>query len=372
MSTHARGRITIDLSAIARNWTQLSKRVGTTECAGVVKADAYGLGASAVVPVLREAGCRTFFVASCEEGLALASVLSGARIFVLDGVFAANRSHMADAGLIPVLSTREHIAHWRREAQARQTKLAAALQIDSGLNRLGLDADDIQALKSDPDALAGIDVKLNMSHLASGDDPDARENELQRQAFETHLPHLPAAPASLAASDGLMLGTDYHYDLVRPGYALYGGQAFRGRQTPVEPVVTVTAQILQVRTVRTGDAVGYSATFRARSDIKVAIIAAGYGDGIPRTASAETHDVHGMAAIHGHRVPVVGRVSMDLVALDVTSVPESVLEKADAVELIGPTVTLDEAGHNAGTIGYEILTRLGHRFARTYTTGDPT
>lgn len=369
MPIEPRGRITVDLSALVRNWKSLANLVAPAACAGVVKADAYGLGAEPVTKALWTAGCRSFFVASCEEALALRASLKDARIFVLDGIFGGNGSELARANLIPVLSTLDHVAAWRTEANRRGRTLPAALQIDSGLNRLGFDRDEIATLRNQPDQLAGFDVQLVLSHLASADDPKALENENQRQAFLAHADYLPNVPRSLAASDGLMLGKDYHFDLVRPGYALYGGQAFRGRSTPVEPVVTVTAKILQVRTVRAGEAVGYSATYRATSDMRIAVIAAGYADGMPRGASAGNGEVHGIAAIQGKRVPVIGRVSMDLIALDVTGLPDGVMNQCDDVELIGPTVSLDKAGHNAGTIGYEILTRLSPRFARSYKSG---
>ncbi len=362
----ATGRITIDLGTIASNWKSLAERVAPAECAAVVKADAYGLGADRVVPTLSAAGCTTFFVATLGEAQQVAALTKGARIFVLDGLVPGSGAALAKLGGIPVLSSLEEIADWRIQAKQLGHALPAALQVDSGLHRLGLSASDVAHLAQNPDTLEGCDIALIMSHLASADTPEARENAAQLDVFKTLLAQLPAAPASLAASDGLMLGAAYHFDLVRPGYALYGGQAYQGEKTPVAPVVQVTAQMVQVRNVPAGGSIGYSASFRAENAMRVAIVAVGYADGVPRTASAATGQTGGVVAINGHTANVVGRVSMDLIAVDVTHVPTALVQRGAAVELIGPTVPLDEVGAAAGTIGYEILTRLSPRFERVY------
>lgn len=360
------GRITIDLKALAANWQSLANMVSPAECAAVVKADAYGLGARHVVPALAQAGCTSFFVATFNEAKEIKPLVGTGRIFILDGLLPGSASAVADLGVIPVLSTLDEIGEWQYEAKARSQKLPSAIHVDSGLHRLGLAPGDVARLAQDQDVFADLHIDLVMSHLASADVPDAPENQAQLTAFGISRSLLPDAPASLAASDGLMLGSAFHFDVVRPGYALYGGQAFQGAETPVKPVVEVTTKILQVRSLVAGDKVGYSATFTAPHDMTIAILAAGYADGIPRSASAPTGKPAGVVAIQGHLAPLVGRVSMDLIAVDVSHVPTHLLTRGADVELIGPTCTLDMVGQAANTIGYEILTRLSPRFERIY------
>ena len=364
----ATGVITIDLDAVHANWRALAALVAPAECAAVVKADAYGLGAAKIVPALARAGCRTFFVATPEEGHAARLLVPEARLFALDGLFPGAAPLLLGADVAPVLSSLAEVEDWAREAARAGRPLPAALQIDSGLNRLGLPESEVQALAAQPALLGALDLRLVMSHLASADDPADPNNEAQRAAFERRRALLPPAPASLAASDGLMLGPDYHFDLVRPGYALYGGQAFRGGATPVSPVVTVRARVLQVRTLETGSSVGYSATWRARRPTRIAVIAAGYADGIARALSAPSDTAAAMVVVAGQRAPIVGRVSMDLITVDVTDVAGEI-RRGDLATLIGPGLTIEAMGTAAGTIGYEVLTRLGPRFVRQYTGG---
>lgn len=364
----ATGLITIDLAALVRNWRTLADLVAPSECGAVVKADAYGLGAARVIPALAAAGCTTFFVATPSEAVAARALAPGARIFALDGLLYGAAETFIQANAIPVLSSLDDIDEWGGRARQLRKRLPAALQVDSGLHRLGLSGSDVGALAADPKRLATLDVRLVMSHLACADDPDHPHNARQRTAFNRRRAQLPDAPASLAASDGLMLGADFHYDLVRPGYALYGGQAFKGGPTPVAPVVTVEARVLQVRTLKSGDTVGYSATWVARRRTRLAIVAAGYADGVARALSAATGKGSGAVLVAGQRAPIVGRVSMDLITVDVTDVAGEVA-RGDLVTLVGPGATLESLGRAAGTIGYEVLTRLGPRFARRYTGG---
>lgn len=364
----ATGVITIDLDALQGNWRTLAALVAPAECAAVVKADAYGLGAAEVIPALALAGCRTFFVATPEEGRAARLLAPEARLFALDGLFPGAAPLLLAADVAPVLSSLEEVEEWAREASRRGRPAPAALQIDSGLNRLGLSANDVKTLVSRPGLLAALDLRLVMSHLACADDPADPHNARQRTAFNRRRAPLPSVPASLAASDGLMLGRAYHFDLVRPGYALYGGQAFQGGPTPVSPVVTVRARILQVRTLKTGDSVGYSATWQAKRPTRLAVVAAGYADGIARALSAASGKKGGVVMVAGQKAPIVGRVSMDLITVDVTDV-EGEVARGDLVTLVGPGLTLEAIGRAAGTIGYEVLTRLGPRFVRRHTGG---
>lgn len=364
----ATGIITIDLDALQANWLALSALVGPAECAAVVKADAYGLGASEVIPALALAGCRTFFVATPEEARSARLLAPEARLFLLDGLFPGAGDLLLAADVIPVLSNVADVEEWAATAARAGRKLPAALQIDSGLNRLGLSGTDVKWVAGKPELLKAFDLKLVLSHLACADDPAHPHNAKQRTAFNKRRGMLPPAPASLAASDGLMLGAAYHFDLVRPGYALYGGQAFQGGPTPVKPVVTVRARVLQVRPLKVGETVGYSATWQASRPSRVAIIAAGYADGFARTLSAASGKKGGSVMVAGERAPVIGRVSMDLITVDITDVKGDVA-RGDLVTLVGPGLTLETIGKSAGTIGYEVLTRLGTRFIRRYAGG---
>jgi len=335
----------------------------------VVKADAYGLGATEVIPALARAGCRTFFVATPEEGRAARCLAADARIFALDGLLSGCGDQLVASDVTPVLSSLAEVKEWTRMARAEGRKLPAALQVESGLNRLGLTEDDVGTLAAQPALLEALDLRLVMSHLACADDPSDPMNEAQRAAFDRLRSRLPPAPASLAASDGLMLGRAFHYDLVRPGYALYGGQAFRGGATPVRPVVSIAARILQLRTVAPGETVGYAATWRATRPTRIAVVASGYADGLARSLSAASGAEGGTALVAGMRAPIVGRVSMDLITVDVTDVKKDI-ERGDLVELVGPGLSIEEMGHASGTIGYEVLTRLGPRFLRRYVGGE--
>lgn len=364
----ATGLITIDLDALQDNWRALAKLVAPAECAGVVKADAYGLGASEIIPALNLAGCRTFFIATPEEGRAARQLAPNARLFALDGLLGGSASLLRAANVTPVLSSLPEIEEWVAEASQAGQPAPAALQIDSGLNRLGLSEADIKALVARPDLLAALDIRLIMSHLACADDPADPHNDAQRTVFDRRRALLPPAPASLAASDGLMLGKPFHYDLVRPGYALYGGQAFGGGATPVNPVVTLQARVLQVRTLAAGDSVGYSATWQASRPTRLAVVAAGYADGLARALSAASGEKGGSVLVAGQIAPIVGRVSMDLITIDITDVAGPVA-RGDLVTLIGPGLSIETLGRAAGTIGYEVLTRLGPRFVRKYTGG---
>lgn len=355
----ATGVVTIDLAAVRANWKALAKFVAPAECGAVVKADAYGLGAQEVIPALWRAGCRTFFIATPGEALAARALVPEATIYALDGLLPGSADALREADARPVLSSLAEAREWA----AREGARPAALHIDTGLNRLGLDRDDLAALVGDRGLMSRLDLRLVMSHLACADDPAHPMNERQLAAFTAARTLLPLAPASLAASDGLMLGRAYHFDLVRPGYALYGGQAVKERRAPVVPVVSVKARVLDVHDVEPGAAIGYAASFTVSERRRIATIAAGYADGFARGASATNAREGGAVVIRGRRAPVVGRVSMDLITVDVTGLDAA---RGDWAELLGPALSLEDVGWQAGTIGYEVLTRLGRRFHRVY------
>jgi len=329
-------------AGVAANFATMRRLGGNA--AAVVKADAYGTGLAGVVPALLDAKCDSFFVARLEEGVALRALAPQARIFVLDGAAADTMAALVAHDLVPVLSSLEQIAAWG-------TRGAAALHVDTGMNRLGLPMADVAQVSFKP--------VLVMSHLACGDDPDAAMNAVQLSKFKAALAQLPPAPASLAASGGVFLGKDYHFDLVRPGIGLYGGHPQPGHgANPMHCAVQLTGTILQIRQVAAGETVGYGASFQTAGPRTIATIALGYADGVLRSAGNRAPVV-----IKGRRAILAGRVSMDLITADVTGMDVAV---GDEAELFGPGLALDEAAAGWGTISYELLTGLSRRVPRIY------
>jgi alanine racemase len=359
-------RLTVRLDAVAANYRAYHRLAGPTAVAAVVKADAYGLGAARVAPALAEAGCDSFFVARLEEGVALRKLLARARIFVLDGAPPDAVPALISHRLTPVLNSLSEIAAWSAAAGVGSHALDAVIHVDTGMNRLGLPGDELAVLSGQSARrLSGLNLVLVMSHLACSDDPANKLNALQLSHFRQALAMLPPAPASLAASHGAMLGAEYHFDLVRPGVALYGAnpqvREGAGGTAPnlMRTAAVLTARVLQLRRIDSGESVGYGATFRAKRPSMLATVALGYADGFPRTLSNK-----GVAVLNGARVPMVGRVSMDMLILDVTDLPETP-RVGDKAELLGDHVTLGEVAAMAGTNEYEILTRL-RRVPRCY------
>lgn len=358
------GLLTIDVGALARNWQAANDASGAAAASAVVKADGYGLGVVPVVEALYQAGCRTFFVALASEGLAVRKALPDVDIYVLNGTMNGTISSMAEAGLIPVLNDLTQVSQWNEHSDTAGRTLPAALMLDTGMSRLGLDHDQVIAVGGNPALLSNLDLKLVMSHLACADDASSEMNARQNASFDALRAKLPDAPASLANSAGIFLGSDYHNDLTRPGICLYGASPFIAAPAPFDRVVSATAEIIQIRDVKAGDTVGYGATYTAPKAMRTATIAAGYADGIFRTAGNTA-----VAAINGTLVPYVGRVSMDLIALDISALDRASVTAGGPVELLGSTVSVDDLAQATGTIGYEVLTSLGSRYERRYITG---
>jgi alanine racemase len=356
--------LTVDLGAIVANWQRLRREAGDVEVAAVVKANGYGLGAREVAGALHAAGCGRFFVAHLEEGLALRQHLPEVAIYVLNGLIPGTVEELAAAGLVPVLNHPGELAAWAALARRQGRRLPAAIQIDTGMCRLGFAETALCAL--DHGALEAIDLRLVMSHLAIAEEPGHPLNARQRERFERLRPLLPAAPSSLANSSGIFLGPAFHHQLCRPGVALYGVNPTPCAANPMRPVVTLTAPVLQVHEVSAPGSVGYGATFTTRPGMRIATVPVGYADGYLRAASCRAS-----ARIGGHEVPLAGRVSMDLITLDVSAVPRQLVHPGAEVELIGGPDGVDRLAAAAGTIGYEILTRLGTRFARRYIPAGP-
>lgn len=361
VSEAAQAHLRVDLAAIVANFRKLRRMAPASRTAAVVKADAYGLGARAVVPALVEAGCDMFVVARLREGIMVRQMAPDARILVLDGAPEHTIPGLLRYRLTPALSSLDEIAAFAAIAKTCNTVADAAIHIDTGMNRLGLEAEEVSVLAREAAVrLDGLNIVLWMSHLACSDDADSAMNAAQLSRFREALAILPPAPASLAASGGVCLGAEYHFDVIRPGIALYGGNPVPALENPFETAVHLHSHILQVRHAPKGSTVGYSATHTLTRDSLLATIGYGYADGWLRTLSNT-----GYGAIGGVRVPRVGRVSMDLSTYDVTDVPGD-LHPGMEIELIGDTVSLAEVAGAAGTIPYEILTALSHRAARSY------
>ena len=345
-------RLTIDLGAIAANWRTLAAR--GADCAAVVKADAYGCGIGRVGPALWAAGCRTFFVAHLSEGIAARTVLPEAAIYVLNGLAPGAGEVFAAHDLRPVLGSVEELSDWATVSAGRRP---AALHVDTGMNRLGESVSEALALAGDPRiAAAGIDLIL--SHFVSAEKPEDPVNARQIADFARVRAAYPGLRASLANSSGVFLKGAQH-DLLRPGYALFGGNPIPGSDNPMRPVVRLEAMIAQVRAVEAGDTAGYNGRWTAPAPSRLATLSLGYADGFPRAISGR-----GQALVGGIPCPILGLVSMDLIILDVTAAPAA--KRGARAVLIGDSLDIDTVGRAAGTIGYEILTGLGSRYVRTY------
>lgn len=348
----------IDLRAVAANWRRLKRELAPgTRMAAVIKADAYGLGAAEVGPALAHAGCDLFFVASLDEGAALRKTLPKARIAILDGMLAKSEVEFARRRLVPVLNDLGQVTHWSKAYPGKP----AILHLDTGMERLGLSRRELDRLTVDPVLLARLDLGAIMSHLACADEPEHPKNPEQLARFHAALARLPKAPASLASSSAIFLGPAYHFQIVRPGAALFGINPLPGKPNPMRTAVALKARILQVRDVDAGETVGYGATHRMERPSRIATIAVGYADGWLRSASDR-----GSAAIAGRRVPLVGRISMDLLTLDVTGIEADRVKPGAYVDLLDDSFGIDDAAAAARTIGYEMLTLLGRRYARVY------
>lgn len=360
----ARGQavLTIDLAALADNWRRLAQRARGAECAGVVKADAYGLGIAPVAKALRAAGCETFFVAHLYEGETLRKLAPDARIYILNGLAPGSASFYVHAGLIPVLNSLPEIAEWADFCDGLGARHCAALHIDTGMNRLGLPLEDLSRVN---DYLRHFNPVLAMSHFISAEDMSAPRNHRQIERFEQALGQLPPMPASMCNSSGLFLPDSPFFDLARPGYALYGGNPTPGAENPMRRVVGLEALILQVRDIAAGETAGYNAIWTAPTRRKLATVNIGYADGFLRSSSGGPVGVEVFAG--GQYCPVVGRISMDLTIIDISEAGP--LARGDSVEILGENVSIDELASQSGTIGYEILTDLGRRYERLYLGG---
>jgi alanine racemase len=364
----ATGVLTVDLDAIVANWRKLEKTAVPAECAGVVKADAYGCGTVEVSKALAGAGCKTFFVATLDEARIVRAALPQATIYALDGFFQNTGDAYAQIDCKPVIGDLNELAEWDVFCRRSGWNGGSAIHIDTGMNRLGLSIAEAQGII--PRINAGDHgITLVMSHLVSAELVNNQTNARQLTAFREIASHFTNVQSSLANSSGIYLGGAFQFDMVRPGAALYGVNPTPEADNPMLPVVDLKARIIQIRNVERGETVGYGGTWTARRPTRLAIIAAGYADGYFRAASANDGTRGAEVMVAGKRCPVAGRISMDLIAVDITDLPANAARRGHMVTLIGEGITVDELAHHFGTIGYEVLTSLGRRYARVYKGG---
>lgn len=359
------GILTVDLDALVANWRKLEKTAVPAECSAVIKANAYGCGVAPVARALAKAGCKTFFVATAEEAAAARAALPSAVIYVLNGLIQNNGDAYAAIDVRPVIGDLNELAEW--DVFCRRTGWAggAAIHIDTGMQRLGLTVAEAQGLI--PRINAGDHgISLVMSHLACAESLNHPMNARQLAAFREIASAFSGVPASLSNSSGIFLGGAFQFDMVRPGAALYGVNPTPEADNPMQPVVELKARVVQIRDVERGDSVGYGGNWTARRPTRLAIVSAGYADGYFRAGSSNDGTRGAEVIVAGKRCPVAGRISMDLMAVDVTDLERNAVRRGHLVTLIGEGITIDELAHHFGTIGYEVLTSLGSRYARVY------
>jgi alanine racemase len=365
----ATGVLTVDLDAIVANWCKLEKTAVPAECAAVVKANAYGCGAEHVARALAAAGCKTFFVANLDEARIVRAGAPAAALYALGGFFANTGDSYAKIDCRPVIGDLNELAEWDVFCRRSGWSGGAAIHIDTGMNRLGLTISEAQGII--PRINAGDHgITLVMSHLVSAEQLNSPLNARQLTTFREIASLFSGVPASLANSSGIFLGPQFQFDLVRPGAALYGVNPTPEADNPMQQVVDLKARIVQIRNIDRGETVGYGGTWTARRPTRLAIIAAGYADGYFRAASANDGTRGAEVVVAGKRCPIAGRISMDLIAVDITDLDKNAARRGHMVTLIGEGITVDELAHHFGTIGYEVLTSLGRRLARVYKGGN--
>ncbi len=361
------GTLFIDLDAVEANWRALARKLLPVECAAVVKANAYGLGLEPVTAKLARAGCKTFFVADIAEARRVRPRARDATIYVLNGFSPQAATAFIELNAQPVINSTAELAEWDAFLAAQNWRGGAAIHVDTGMNRLGISAEEAAALalRVQKD---NHGITLLMSHLACAEIADHPLNQSQIRLFRELRILYHGVPASLANSSGIFLGNSTHFDLARPGAALYGINPTPGHTNPMRGTVALTGRILQVRKVQQGDTVGYDAAWKAKRASRIAVIALGYADGLLRAASGTDRKGGGVAIVAAKRCPIVGHISMDLVCVDVTDLANPV-HRGDIATFMGENISVDEVAASAGTIGYEILVRLGRRCSLVYRGG---
>jgi alanine racemase len=362
----ATAALVVRLGAIRRNYGRLRSLAQGAETAAVVKANAYGLGVERCAPALAGEGCRTFFVATPAEAEALRAISPDTTIYVLNGLLSESTAYYNELRVRPVLGSLEEVTEWAAYCRSRGTKLPAAIHLDTGMARLGLKAPEALQLAKDRDTFDPFEPSLLMTHLVSGDDVESAMNDRQRTRFAELSAVFPGVPRSLANSAGIFLGPQFHFDVTRPGISLYGGNAQFNAANPIEPVVWLFGRIAQVHWAEAGQTVGYGAMHTLKRRTRIATVCIGYADGYLRAFSASDARDGSPGYIAEHRLPLLGRVSMDLITYDATDVSDGLLHRGSWIEVLGSRVTVDDLASVGGTIGYEVLTSLSHRYHRIY------
>ena len=359
------GALTVDLDALVANWRKLEKAAVPAECSAVIKANAYGCGIEPVARALAKAGCKTFFVATPDEAAAARAAVPSAVLYVLNGFVQNTGDAYAKIDARPVIGDLNELAEWDVFCRRTQWAGGVAIHIDTGMQRLGLTVAEAQGLI--PRINAGDHgISLVMSHLACAESLNHPMNAKQLATFREIASAFAGVPASLSNSSGIFLGLPFHFDMVRPGAALYGVNPTPEADNPMQPVVDLKARIVQIRNVERGETVGYGGIWTARRPTRLAIVSAGYADGYFRAASSNDGTRGAEVVAAGKRCPVAGRISMDLMAVDITDLEKNAVRRGHMVTLIGEGITVDELAHHFGTIGYEVLSSLGPRYVRVY------
>jgi alanine racemase len=360
--------LTVDLDAIEANWRTLAGATVPAECAAVVKANAYGLGLEPVTAKLAKAGCKTFFVADISEARRVRARAAEAAIYVLNGFAPEIGAAFAELNAQPVVNSTAELAEWDAFVAVQDWRGGAAIHVDTGMNRLGIAADEAAALALRLQS-ENHGITLFMSHLACAENVDHPLNASQIRLFRELRLLYHGVPASLANSSGIFLGDSAHFDLARPGAALYGINPTPGRANPMRGVIELTGRVLQVRKVQQGETVGYGAAWTAKRASRIAVVALGYADGLLRAVGGTARKGGGGAIVAGKHCPIVGQISMDLTCVDVTDLGDRAVHRGDVATFIGENIPVDDVAASAGTIGYEILTRLGPRCHVVYRGG---
>jgi alanine racemase len=364
-AAEAGGTLSIDLTAIEANWRALARRAMPAECAAVIKADGYGCGIEPVASMLAKAGCKTFFVADLFEARRVRAVTPEPAVYVLNGLMPGTAAVYADLHVRPVIGSMPELAEWDAFVTANDWRGGAALHVDTGMNRLGISAAEAAALAARIRS-ENHGITLLMSHFACAELTNHPLNEQQIKLFREVRMLYRGIPASLANCSGIFLGSAAHCDMVRPGAALFGINPTPGRANPMQPVVELRGRIVALRSIGRGETVGYDAAWTAKRATQIAVVAVGYADGYLRAASASDIVTGADAIVAGKRCTLAGRVSMDLLTIDITDLPDGAVRRGDLATLIGDGISVDDFAASAGTIGYEVLTSLGRRYHRVY------
>lgn len=366
LPSSAYSALVVSLEATVSNYQTLSNLAKSAECGAVLKADAYGIGAIPIALRLQRAGCRKFFVAYADEGVQLrqAFIQSGleGEIIVLNGLIPGSEATFTDYSITPTLTDLDQISRWQTHSQLMGRKLPAAIHVDTGMSRTGLPSKELHILAETPQLLQGISIKLILSQMVYSHEENPTFSAYQRQRFESALRQLPKAPASLAKSGAIFLGPDYHYNVIRPGIGLHGINPTSNPKNPLTSTLSLWAKVYQVQDIAIGQTVGYAQNYEAKTPKKIATLTVGYADGYPWALANKGYVYFGP-----YKAPLIGRVSMDLLTIDVTDIPETLVYNGAWAQLIGGDLTIEEIAKAAGTVPYEILLGLGKRFQRIYT-----